>query len=318
MLPYFHRFVERFPTPQALASAPLDDVLLAWEGLGYYARARNLHRAAQLIVGEHAGRLPDTYDELRRLPGIGAYTAAAISSIAFNQPFAAVDGNIIRVLSRVFEIQENVRLAGTRSHLQALADELLPVENPGAFNEAMMELGATVCMPRNPLCADCPLQPICGAFQHGTVNDFPVIAARKPIPHYDVAVGLIFNEKGSVLIQKRPENGLLGGLWEFPGGKREPDEALEATCRRELLEELGVHVEVEDLFHRLDHAYTHFKITLHAFRCRLPNGIRINASEVPVQWVSVDKLKEYAFPRANRLLINKLLERNSPAQGVNH
>lgn len=313
MLPYFHRFIDRFPSVEALASASLDEVLHTWEGLGYYARARNLHRSAQIIVKEYAGKLPDSYDELRRLPGIGAYTAAAIVSIAYNKPYAVVDGNVIRVLSRIFEIEEDVRLPRTRSAIQTLADELVPLDDPGAFNQAMMELGATICTPRNPRCEACPLRPTCGAYQHDTVNDFPVVSARKPIPHYDVAVGLIFNDNGHILIQKRPEDGMLGGLWEFPGGKRESDETIETACRRELREELGVEVEVGDLIHRLNHAYTHFKITLHAFRCRLPGGIPENAKEVPMRWVPVERLRDYAFPRANRLLIDKLLKENLSA-----
>ncbi len=313
--PYFERFVEAFPTVEALAEAERDAVLRRWEGLGYYARARHLHEAAGEIVREHVGRVPDTHVALRALPGIGPYTAAAVLSIAFGKAHAVLDGNVIRVLTRVFAVAEEATSSRTRRRLRALADALLDAERPGTFNQALMELGATVCTPTAPACPACPLQAVCEAYAQDEQEMYPVKKKKGPVPHYDIAVGLVFNEDGEVLIQRRPDEGLLGGLWEFPGGKQQEDEAPADACRRELREELGIEVEVERPFHRLDHAYSHFKITLHAFRCRLRAGTpeaptAPTAREgQPLRWVLPEALGQYAFPRANRRLIEKLAER---------
>ena len=304
--PYYERFVEAFPTVEKLAAAPLDEVLLRWEGLGYYSRARNLHRAAQKVVADFDGRLPRTSEAIRALPGVGPYTAAAVLSIAFGEPHAVLDGNVARVLARVFTVSADVKRTSTRRRLQALADGLIPADVPGDFNQAVMELGATACTPRQPVCLRCPIQSVCGAFAEGRPEAYPVSAKKPPVPHHDVAVGLVFNDRGEVLIQRRKEDGLLGGLWEFPGGKREGGETMEAACARELREELGIEVDVEAPFGRVDHAYSHFKVTLHAFRCRLLRGTPIPQEGQPLRWVAPDALDGYAFPRANRRLIERL------------
>ena len=304
--PYYHRFVERFPTVHDLASAPLDDVLLCWEGLGYYSRARNLHQAAQMVVDDFGGRVPATEEAIRSLPGVGPYTSAAVLSIAYDRPHAVLDGNVIRVLSRVFAVEADVKRSATRRVLQRAADALIDPAAPGDFNQAMMELGATVCTPRSPRCGDCPVAGACEARKLRMQEAFPVSAVRAEVPHRDVVVALLFDEAGRVLIQRRPEDAMLGGLWEFPGGKREDGESLEAACVRELQEELGIRVCVEDYLHRLSHAYSHFRITLHAFRCRILEGTPTSMSGEPVAFVEVAALKEYAFPRANRRLIEEL------------
>ena len=304
--PYYERFTDAFPTVEALAAARLDEVLLRWEGLGYYSRARNLHRAAQQIAEDYGGRLPETYDAIRTLPGVGPYTAAAVLSIAFGKPHAVLDGNVARVLTRVFAIADDVKRTSTRRRLQTLADHLLFAEAPGDFNQAVMELGATVCTPSAPSCPRCPLHDACMAYAEGRPEAYPVSAKKPPVPHYDVAVGLVFNKRGELLIQRRKEDGLLGGLWEFPGGKREMGESLEAACRRELREEVGIEVDVEAPFGRIDHAYSHFKITLHAFRCRLQSGTPTAQEGQPLCWIAPDALDQYAFPRANRRLIEQL------------
>lgn len=307
--PYYERFLQAFPTAKALADAELDEVLRVWEGLGYYSRARNLHRAARLIVEQHGGRVPDDYEAIRALPGVGPYTAAAVLSIAYGRPHAVLDGNVMRVLTRVFAIDDEVDRSRTRRRLQTLADALLPQAHPADFNQALMELGATVCTPANPACPACPLQTVCRAYEAQAQDRYPVKRKKSPVPHYDIAVGLVFNAQGALLIQRRPEDKMLGGLWEFPGGKRELDEALEATCRRELREELGIEVDVEDLFARVNHAYSHFKITLHAFRCRIRSGTPRAPEGIPLRWVVLSDLSDYAFPRANRQVIEALLRR---------
>jgi A/G-specific adenine glycosylase len=307
--PYYERFTDAFPTVEALAAANLDDVLRLWEGLGYYSRARNLHRAAQRVVDEYDGRVPDTEDEIRTLPGVGPYTAAAVLSIAYGRPLAVLDGNVIRVLTRVFAIADDVTSSRTRRHLQALADALLPPEHPARFNEAIMELGATVCTPTNPACPICPLEGVCAAYAEGEPERYPVSKKKKPVPHHDIAVGVVTDDTGRILVTKRPEDAMLGGLWEFPGGKVEPGESVEDACRRELHEELGVEVEVDEPLARIDHAYSHFKITLHAFACRILDGTPEHHEAQPMHWVAVEDLGAYAFPRANRRLIETLVER---------
>ncbi|MDX1420348.1 MAG: A/G-specific adenine glycosylase [Rubricoccaceae bacterium] len=307
--PYFERFTQAFPTVEALAAADLDAVLKQWEGLGYYSRARNLHRAARVVVEAHGGRIPDTEAAVRALPGVGDYTAAAVLSLAFGRPFAVLDGNVVRVLARVFAVAADAKKGPTRRALQAVADRLLDRTRPGAFNEAVMELGATVCTPKAPACGRCPLRPVCAAAAEGDPERYPVTAKKPPVPHHDVVVGVVEDAAGRVLIQRRPEDALLGGLWEFPGGKRGPGEALAEACRRELREELGIEVEVGEPFAPIAHAYTHFRITLYAFRCRLTAGEPVSASEQPLAWVGVEALDDYAFPRANRRLIEALRDR---------
>ncbi len=311
-LPYFQRFIHRFPTIESLARADLGDVLLLWEGLGYYSRARHLHRAAGIVVNERGGRIPAEYTEFRSLPGVGPYTAAAVLSIARGLPYAAVDGNVVRVLTRVFAVGDVSGMAGTKRRIQALADELMDRRRPGAFNEALMELGAVICTPRRPKCPECPLRELCEAYREGRPEAYPVSAEKKPVPHYDVVVAVIKNPEGRLYIQKRPEKGLLGGLWEFPGGKRENGETLSEACERELREELGFDVTLGEPFHRLSHAYSHFRITLHAFRGVAESGCGGPKSGIPSAWVAVDELNRYAFPRANRRLIEYLVgARNS-------
>ena len=307
--PFFERFVAAFPTVEALAAAGLDAVLKRWEGLGYYSRARNLHRAAQAVVERHAGQIPDDAEAIRALPGVGAYTAAAVLSLAYDRPLAVLDGNVVRVLARVFAVEADARSGATRTALQAVADRLLDPVRPGPFNEAVMELGATVCTPRNPACGRCPLRPVCAAATAGEPERYPFVSKKRPVPHHDVVVGVIYDDAGRVLIQRRPEEAMLGGLWEFPGGKREGEEPLDEACRRELREELGVEVEVGAPFAPVEHAYTHFRITLHAFRCRLVSGTPVAAAGQPLAWEQVEALEGYAFPRANRRLIEQMRDR---------
>ncbi len=305
--PYFDRFTTAFPTVEALAAADLDDVLKAWEGLGYYSRARNLHRAAQRVVEDFGGTVPDTEEAIRSLPGVGPYTAAAVLSIAYGVPLAVLDGNVIRVLSRVFAVEDDVTSGRTRRRLQALADALLDHAAPGRWNESVMELGATVCTPASPDCPRCPLRAVCAAFASGEPERLPVAKARAPVPHHDIAVGVIEDEAGRVLVQQRPTDAMLGGLWEFPGGKAEPGESLPDACRREIREELGVEVEVGEPIARIRHAYSHFRITLHAFRCRIVAGEPVHHAAQPIRRVAVEDLADLAFPRANRRLIEALV-----------
>jgi A/G-specific adenine glycosylase len=309
---YYPRFLDAFPTVEALAVAERDAVLKHWEGLGFYARARHLHEAAQHVVDEHDGEVPETMEAIRDLKGVGPYTAAAVLSIAYQKPHAVLDGNVKRVLTRVFAVEDDATTTTTERELRRLANDLLDPDRPGDFNQAMMELGALVCTPSTPLCDRCPLQDVCRAHEAGTEENYPVTPESEPVPHHDIAVGLVFNDSGDeLLIQRRPDEGLLGGLWEFPGGKQEDGESMETACRREVKEELGIDVAVEDHFYTLSHAYSHFKITLHAFRCRIREGTPQAREDQPFQWIPLDELDDVAFPRANRRLIEELERRQT-------
>ncbi len=311
-IPYYDRLLLAFPTVQELASASIDDILKLWEGLGYYSRARNLHRAAKRVVDEFDGELPTARTVLLDLPGIGTYTAAAILSIAHGHPFGVVDGNVTRVLSRLIAFNDDVGNANSRRVIQQLMDDLLDPDDPGSFNEAIMELGAMVCLPRNPLCSQCPVLSFCRASE-ADPEAFPKRTAKKRIPHHEIAVAVLNNDQGDFFAQRRPENGLLGGLWEFPGGKREPGETIKEACHREVREEIGLDVEVGELVATINHAYSHFKITLFAFRCVIISETTYVQTALPHKWIAADRLSEYAFPRANRKLIDHLMESKTVA-----
>lgn len=297
VIPYFGRFIERFPNVEALAAAPQDDVLKQWEGLGYYSRARNLHKAAQQVVSVHAGLLPTTYLDLQTLPGIGPYAAAAIASIAYEVPVPVVDGNVLRVFARFWGLETDIRLPRIR---QAIFDRLMPViatQMPSVFNQAIMELGALVCTPKKPQCERCPIQSDCVAYATDQTETLPVKAKAKPVPHYVIGVGLI-RYQGQVLIAKRKESGMLGGLWELPGGKQTADESIESTVAREILEETGLTVTVVKPLCVIKHAYTHFKITMHTYLCEAPHDRAVANSSTEVRWVYPNDLEKYAFPTA--------------------
>jgi A/G-specific adenine glycosylase len=313
VVPYYGRWMRSFPTVQALAAAPESRVLKAWEGLGYYTRARNLHRAAQIVLRELGGRLPETAQELRRLPGIGPYTAGAIASIAFDQDEPVVDGNVARVLCRLHRVRANPKAPATVRRLWRLARAALPAGRAGDFNQAMMELGATLCTPRRPKCAECPAARLCRARASGDQERLPRSRPRRPVPHYHGAIGVI-RHRGRILIDRRKPEGLLGGLWEFPGGKREKGETLEECLHREAREELGI--EVGDLrpLTVIRHAYSHFRVTLHVFECRLRSGRPRPIACAECRWVRPVDLAAYAFPTANRKIIALVVKQ--PLAGV--
>ncbi len=314
VIPYYRRFIARFPTVQALARAPIDDVLKLWEGLGYYRRAHHLHQAAHIIVERHGGQLPRDEDALLALPGVGRYTAGAIRSIAFGQPAPVLDGNVRRVLARLDDVTESIDLRETEKRLWARAAELLPAERPGDFNQAMMELGATICQPAAPRCDVCPVVDFCLARARGVQTQRPVRTPKQRIPHYHVAAGVVWHatDPGRFLIAQRPVGGILGGLWEFPGGKQEPGEALPQTLARELQEELAIQVAVGEKFTQVKHAFTHFRITLHAFHARHLAGEPRCIGVDDWRWVTLADVDSFAFARTDRAIIAALRNESSP------
>ncbi len=308
--------MELFPEVQALAEARLDDVLKVWEGLGYYARARNLHTAARRIVAQHGGELPADREALLQLPGIGRYTVGAILSLAFGQPEPVLDGNVRRVLCRVDDIADDPKAPATERRLWERADGLVkaaPAGRAGDLNEALMELGALVCTPGRPDCAACPLARWCLAHARGVETARPVKTAKKQTPHYDVTAALIEDPGGRLLIVRRPAEGLLGGLWGFPGSTAGACNAPEtgfdrlATCLADALREtLGIQVEVGAALPTIRHAYTHFRITLHPFRCRVVSGEPQALGYPQVRWVSAVEMLRYAFPVTDRKIAGML------------
>ena len=300
VIPYYQRFLSTFGDIHRLAGAHLDDVLKLWEGLGYYARARHLHRAAGIVSTTMGGRIPDQYNEFRALPGVGAYIAAAVLSIAFNQPYAVVDGNVKRVLARLYKIGAPVNHSSSYSVFKDAAGQLLDSKQPGTFNQAMMELGALICKPQNPLCDACPLDHLCLAFKTRRVAEFPKRQKSKATPQYHIAVGVVF--KGDrVLITRRKAEGLLGGLWEFPGGKIKKGETAEAACIREIREEVNLELSSQKYLVALV-SELHGHVGVAAIIEAVGKGPIDSESSISgneewteerLQWISVDELDEF-------------------------
>lgn len=280
VIPYYSRWLEQFPDVDALAAAEVDAVLLAWRGLGYYRRARNLHLAARIVVDEHGGRLPGSGALLRELPGVGEYTAGAVASIAFGEVAPAVDGNVKRVLSRLYDLPPPTPRI-LREHALGLIDR----ERPGDFNEALMELGATVCTPRGPRCDACPLEADCLARERGTVALRPATSKRRPVPEVDVDVAVVIDGEGRALLVRRPPDGLLGGLWEFPSA--------------ETVGELGLEVRAVASLSPVRHAFSHLRAT---YRPRVHSllGRRGEGTGDGGRWVSVLGLDALALPVAQQ------------------
>ena len=302
VIPYYEAFLERFPDVETLAAAQLDDVLKAWEGLGYYGRARNLHRAAAMVCERFQGRVPADPEELRSLPGVGAYTAGAIASIGFGLPEPAVDGNVRRVLCRLHDLEDP-----PPARLDQLAREWIDRAGGAArdLNQALMDLGSSVCRPLGPLCDECPLAEECAARASGTIPLRPRPRRRPPLPHHDIAAALVWRGR-RLFIARRPDEGLLGGLWEFPGGKVEPGETPSEAAVREVREEAGLRIRVLGPAGVVQHAYSHFRITLHFFHARWITGDVADAASASRRWVLPGELEDYAFPAANRDLIQRL------------
>ncbi|MCB0005886.1 MAG: A/G-specific adenine glycosylase [Anaerolineales bacterium] len=306
VIPYYERWLDRFSSVQALAAAPLADVLKLWEGLGYYSRARNLHVAAQTVVAEYHGQFPQTVAGLQKLKGIGRYTAGAIASIAFGEPAPVLDGNVIRVLSRLTDLPDDTTTTATKNKLWALAEQLVAPDRPGAYNQALMELGQTICLPRAPRCHDCPLADLCLARARGTQMERPVRPPRRQTPHYDVVAAIIWRDASTFLIAQRPLDGLLGGLWEFPGGKLEAGETQPVALVREIQEELALTVRVRGYLTSIKHAYTHFRITLHAYHVDYLGGAPQHLGVADHRWVTLADVDQYAFAKTDLQIIAAL------------
>jgi A/G-specific adenine glycosylase len=307
--PYYGRFIARFPDVAAVAVAALDEILSLWAGLGYYARARNLHRTARIVVEQYNGTLPSTVAELMRLPGIGRSTAGAIAAIAFGRDAPILDANARRVLSRLFAVRGDVRAAAVESVLWDRSTRLVRRGKGRETALALMDLGATVCIPKDPRCGACPVSNSCAAFADGLQGRIPEKRRPKRVPHHDIAAALFRNRRGCVLVLRRPPEGLLGGLWAFPSGKRAPGESVEAGLRRAIREKLGVKIAIQRKVGTVRHAYSHYRITLHGFLCgvaagALPSGPR-------TRWIQPGDAEGCALPRADRKLVEHFQQEGS-------
>lgn len=317
VIPFYQKWLKAFPTIQRLAEADELDILCLWEGLGYYSRARSIHQAAQILVHAYQGELPADPAALRSLPGIGPYTVGSISSIAFGNPVIAMDGNVRRVYSRLRNVEAPLKSKESEAELRAIAEDFLRTptvqRNAADFLEGLMDLGATICTPSAPRCGECPWQDDCAAKALGLENERPVTEKKAPVPSLVVTAAVIPKEKGEVLMTRRPRKGLLGGLWEFPGGKVEGNETLEDCIRREIREELDLAFEPTRPFGVYRHAYTHFKITLHAFIGEIPDDAEPrNLAADDMAWIKPEDLTTIPMGKVDRQIANNyLFERNT-------
>jgi A/G-specific adenine glycosylase len=297
VIPYYRRFLEKFPTVETLAVAEPGEVIKSWENLGYYARVRNLHLAARRIAERFGGRIPDEMEEILRLPGVGRYTAGAILSIAYGRPVPAVDGNVRRVVSRLFAVLDSIDDPKVQQQIDEQVGLLVPKRDPGRFNQSLMELGALCCTPKSPACPACPLQGLCRARSLGIEGRLPLRREKKTIRHREVVAAVILDEAGRILVVQRPEKGLLGALWKFPGGFLMPREPAEEGLGRTVRDELAIGIGVGSLLATVSHAYTHFRITLRAYAGFIEEG---RPAGPAWQWADAAQLEALPFSRADR------------------
>jgi len=320
---YFRRFLARYPDVASLAAAHEDELFKLWEGLGYYSRARNLRRAAKIILEKHGGVFPSRREDLLALPGIGRYTAGAVLSIAFNLPEPIVDANVERVFARVFDLDMPPKSKQANVFLWAKARELIPQGRAREFNQAVMELGSLVCLPRKPRCSACPIRPHCEAFRLDIVLERPVPAKARDFIPLEVATGVLVHQ-GRVFVQKRPDTGVWPGLWEFPGGSIEAGETPEQAVVREYREETELLVAHLDKIAVVRHGYTRYRVALHCYFCALAHGQgRTHAAgehggmgtshPEPVlhaaqesRWARPEELEALAMPAGHRKLLDLL------------
>lgn len=322
VIPYFHRFIDQFPTVEALATAPEENVLKAWEGLGYYSRARNLQTAVREVHERYDGIVPQNKEEISSLKGVGPYTSGAILSIAYNKPEPAVDGNVMRVLSRYFLIEEDIMKPATRTKMEKLARELILEGTASDFNQALMELGAMVCTPRSPHCLTCPVMAHCSAREAGMEEALPIKKKAKPPRPELRAVALIEGtgeNEGKWLIRQRPQEGLLARMWELPhvAWKSEgwnSDEDNRSELRQAIVDQEQISIQPTDWFMDTEHIFSHIVWKMKIYRAKLSNANRSShgGEWIPFhyRWVGPEELDQYAFPNVFIRIMKEWQERN--------
>ena len=295
VIPYYQKFLKSFPTLHHLAKANLSTVLKVWEGLGYYSRARNLHRASQIVLNHFHGKIPDTLKDLLSLPGIGRSTAGAILSFAYNKEAPILDGNAKRILSRLFAISESPDKRKTEQLLWKISESLIPKGFSNPFNQALMDLGSMICTPKDPQCHQCPLKKHCQGYLSGKPERYPLRTVKKAIPHI-TAVSAVIGKGGKVLLCQRPPKGLLGGLWEFPNWRIKGKQRLRLRLRlrNTIKKEMGLNVKVNESIGTFKQTYSHFKLTLHVYLCQISN------KNGKVKWVPIKNLPLLPMSRIHR------------------
>ncbi len=311
VIPYWKKWMDKFPLLINLAEADEQDVLYQWQGLGYYSRAKRIYLSSKLLLGRVGNSnstnwliWPVEIDDWMALPGIGRTTAGSIISSAFDLPYPILDGNVKRILSRIFALDKPC--VHNEKRLWDLSNKLLCHESPRNFNQALMDLGATVCTTKSPNCSLCPIQIYCLAHNKYDPVKFPQKKSKKIIPYQEIGIGIIFNQDGELLIDQRLETSSMGGLWEFPGGKKEPGEYIEDTIKREISEELGIEIKVREKLLSFDHSFTHKKLNFTVHLCEWISGEPQNLACQKFLWIKPNKLFDFPFPAANTKIINAL------------
>ena len=302
VIPYYQEFLRSFPTINHLSKADLSKVLKAWEGLGYYSRARNLHRASQIVANHFTGRVPDSIRDLLSLPGIGRSTAGAILSFAYNREAPILDGNVKRILCRLFAISGNPVRVETEGLLWGISESLIPKGHSNQFNQALMDLGSMLCTPTDPQCSNCPLRSHCKGKASGDPERYPTKGSKKRIPHIN-AVSAVIQRDGKVLLHRRPLEGLLGGLWEFPNWPLNEREKWTDLLVGQVKNKIGLRVKIKRPLGPFHQTFSHFKLTLHVYHCQLVNG------EVKGKWVSLENLSLFPMSSVHRRIANLIGKR---------
>lgn len=304
VLPYFNKWIKKYPTIKSVANEDYDILLKYWEGLGYYSRCLNFYKACRIIVNNFDGLVPNKWSYLRDLPGVGDYTASAVLSIAFNQKYVAIDGNVKRVMSRYLGIK-NVT-SNNLKRIKTFLEEHILEKETGNFNQSIMELGAIICRPKNPKCQECPISLNCIGYLKIQPENYPNPKNYKAKPHHVIVAGIFWRNK-LFYIQKRDENGMLGGLWEFPGGKVEKNETLISALNRKIKEECGVSPMVKEKVGVINHQYSHFSITFHVYNC-MEEKKKIKEAKLSA-WIAPEQISQYAFPKANHKIFKIISDR---------
>lgn len=292
VIPYFYKFIEKFPTLEALAEAEEKEVLKAWEGLGYYSRVRNLHAAVKEVKEKYGGRVPASKEQFSSLKGVGPYTTGAVLSIAYGIPEPAVDGNVMRVLSRIFYITDDIARASTRKKFEQIVSCIISHDDPSDFNQALMELGALICTPKNPSCLLCPVQRHCRAFAEGVEAELPVKTKGKAPKHVAFRTIVLTNEEGKIRIEKRPSSGLLANLWQFPNDEHAPTPNEQAFIK-EISERYHVVLRSIQRIGTFEHVFSHIVWRIEAYKGK---ALELQIGDETNKWVTADELNQYAFP----------------------